>query len=218
MSLGTLVRVLLGVVFLSVPLAAQDPTDDAGLDLDGVEPTVIGLVAGWNVNDGIWKPEAETEAVGGVVLGGFANAATPVRWFGVRAELLWTQRGLDVVDALGAPAGSVRADYLTLTLHARVWKRIGPVRFHAAAGPTVDQTVQRKTDAVLGPALTRDVGTAFGVSAGGGVGFLVASRYRVELEARWLEGLSDAHSGDFVSARNRSLEFLTRVGIPRPRN
>ena len=181
------------------------------------EPTIVGATVGWNVNDGIWKPEAEIETVGGIVLGGFVNAATSLPWFRVRAEILWTQRGLDIVDGGSVPAGSVRADYLTFAVHARASTSAGPLTLHVAAGPTVDQTLQRRVDSQLGPVLNREVGTAFGVHAGAGVGFTVVQRYRVEFEARWFEGLSDAHAGDFLSVRNRSLEFLTRVGIPRPR-
>jgi len=90
------------------------------------------------------------------------------------------------------------------------------VRVHLAAGPTLDQLVQSRVDASLGPILYRDIPTVFGVGLGAGVGGTVAGRYRVELEARFFEGLGDAYSGDFVSVRNRSLEFLTRVGIPKP--
>ena len=205
---------LVAAGLLSSTLSAQE-TDVSGRP---AEPTIVGVTGGWNVNDGLWKPEAGTETVGGIVLGGFVNAATSLSWFGVRAEILWTQRGLDVVDDAGAPAGSVRADYLTFAIHARAATDVGPVRFHLAAGPTVDQTVQRRVDAQLGPALNREVGTAFGVHAGAGAGFTVAERYRIELEARWFEGLSDAHAGDFLSVRNRSFELLTRVGIPRPRS
>ena len=194
-------------------LAAQEGAEQG----EANEPTIVGATVGWNVNDGIWKPEAETETVAGIVLGGFVNAATALPWFRVRAEILWTQRGLDIVDGGSVPAGSVRADYLTFAVHARASTSAGPLTMHLAAGPTVDQTLQRRVDSQLGPALNREVGTAFGVHVGAGVGFTVAQRYRIELEARWFEGLSDAHAGDFLSVRNRSLEFLTRVGIPRPR-
>ena len=200
------------------PLRAQEAPDAGASPSAGTaEPSVVGVVGGWNLNDGIWKPDAGSERVGGIVLGGFVNASTPVGWFAVRAEILWTQRGLDVVDDAGAPAGAVRADYLTLGVHARASRSVGPVRVHVAAGPTVDQTLRRRVDAQLGPALNQEVGTAFGVHAGAGLAFPVAERYRVELEARWFEGLSDAHAGDFLSVRNRSFEIVTRVGVARPR-
>lgn len=207
----------LGIICASLLGSSSLVAQETGTSGGSAEPTIVGVSGGWNVNDGIWKPDAETEEVGGIVLGGFVNAATSLSWFGVRAEILWTQRGLDVVDDAGSPAGSVRADYLTFALHARAATSIGPVRFHIAAGPTVDQTLQRRVDAQLGPALNREVGTAFGVHGGAGAGFTVAARYRIELEARWFEGLGDAHAGDFLSVRNRSFELLTRVGIPRPR-
>ncbi len=201
-------------LLLSGPMPADLAAQQASDAPSASEPTIVGIVAGWAVNDGIWKPEADTETVGGIVLGAFGQAATPLSWFAVRAEILWSQRGLDVVDGAGAPAGSVRADFLGFALHARAFRALGPVRLHLAAGPTVDQTLQRRVDSALTPALNREVGPTFGVHIGAGLGVTVADRYRVELETRWLEGLSDAHAGDFLSARNRSLEFLTRVGIP----
>ena len=205
---------LMAVLVCSSGLEAQ-ADDTAG---STKEPTIVGIVGGWNINDGIWKPGAESESVGGIILGAFVIARTPAPWFAIRAELTWVQRGVDVTGSIGDdPAlGGVRSDYLTVAIHPRASMAVGPLRVHIAAGPTVDQLVRSRIDSSLAPILFRDISTVFGVGLGAGVGGTVADRYRVEVEARVFEGLGDAYSGDFVSVRNRSLEFVTRVGIPRP--
>ncbi len=205
---------LIAVLALSSAVEAQ--TEEAPAPLD--EPTIVGIVGGWAVNEGLWTPEAEGESVGGMILGGFVNARTPASWFSVRAEVMWVQRGFDVTSSVGGDplVGGVRSDYITVAIHPRASLALGPLRLHLAAGPTLDQLVQSRVDSSLAPILFRDIPTVFGVGLGAGVGATVAGRYRVELEARFFEGLGDAYSGDFISVRNRSLEFLTRVGIPKP--
>jgi hypothetical protein len=182
------------------------------------EPTVLGIVVGYNRSEGLWTPESESESVGGVMLGGFVNAKTPVSWFSVRAELLWVQRGNDVMGSIeGEPlVGGVRSDYVTISVHPRASVGVGPIRLHVAAGPTLDQLISSRLDTTLGSAALADVGTVFGVGAGVGIGATVGRRYRVEVEGRVFEGLGDAYSGDFVAMRHRSYELVARVGIPRP--
>jgi hypothetical protein len=185
---------------------------------DAVEPTVLGGVVGYNQSQGLWTPDSESESVGGVMLGGFVNAKTPLPWFSIRAELMWVQRGNDVTGVIeGEPlVGGVRSDYITIGIHPRASVGIGPVRVHVAAGPTIDQLINSRLDSTLSSAALADVGTVFGVGAGVGIGGIVGGRYRVELEGRVFEGLGDAYSGDFVAMRYRSFEVVTRVGIPRP--
>ena len=59
-------------------------------------PTIIGGVVGYNSTTGTWQPAAESQAVGGFTAGVFLHASTPVSWFSVLAEGVWTQRGTDV--------------------------------------------------------------------------------------------------------------------------
>ena len=55
--------------------------------------SIVGVVGGWVTNEQVWRSEYDTESVDGLQLGGFLNAATPVSWFRMRAEFMWTQRG-----------------------------------------------------------------------------------------------------------------------------
>lgn len=181
------------------------------------EPTIVGVVAGYVRNEGVWKPASESTPVGGVLLGGFANAATPIPWFAVRAELMWAQRGDDVDVVIGGvpTPGGVRSDYLTFTLHPRVSASLGRLRFHLAAGPVIETLLRSRVDPSLAPIL-QGASTIFGLSGGAGAGTRVAGRYRVEVEARVFRGFADSYSGFTVSTQNRSLELVARVGIPRP--
>ncbi len=208
--LGALATLLTCLFLVPAPSAAQTLP----------EPTVFGVVAGYASTAGLWKPDADDRTVGGAVLGGYADARTPLRWLSIRVEVLWSQRGSDVVLPSTGPLplmGGVRADYLTFSVRPRATREVGPARLHVAAGPVFEQLVRERVDATLGPTLNREVATVFGVLAGAGVGTTLGGRWRVELEGRVYEGLSDAFSGDFVSARMRSFEAVARVGIPRPR-
>jgi len=177
----------------------------------------VGVTAGWNHNEQLWKPEAETEAVGGLVLGAFALAPTPLEPLSVLVEGLYTQRGGDVqTDVLGSIPGGVRADYLTFTLHARLSGHFGRASVHTSGGMTLDQLLRVNVDPSLTTVLERESPTVFGVSAAVGFGLRITEGVDVEVEARIVEGLSDAHSGNFRSFRNRSKEVVVRLGVPLP--
>lgn len=212
----------------ATPLAATALTLAVGLTLASAvpltaqverEPTIVGVVGGYVRNEGVWKPASESTPVGGALLGGFANAATPLPWFAVRVELMWVQRGDDVDVVVGGVStpGGVRSDYLTFTLHPRVSTSLGPLNFHLAAGPVIETLLQSRVDPSLAPTI-QGTSTIFGLSGGAGVGTRIAGRYRVEVEARVFRGFTDSYSGFTVSTQNRSMEFVTRVGIPRPRS
>jgi hypothetical protein len=182
-------------------------------------PSIVGGVAGYNSTTGLWKPATESQVVVGFTVGAFAVASTPVGWLSFLAEGAWVQRGSDVTGAVeGQPlTGGVRSDYITVTVQPRASAALGPVTVHFNGGPTLDLLIRSRIDPGLAPVL-QDIGTVFGVTGGVGLGTIVGSRYRVEVEARVFEGLGDAYSGPFVSMRNRSVEFVARVGIPRPRS
>jgi len=209
---------LLLVALVGLPVSAASQSGPEAEEVAAAaEPTVFGVVAGYNTSRGVWSPDSESESVGGLMLGGFVNAKTPAPWFSVRAELLWVQRGNDVAGTVeGEPLiGGVRSDYVTISVHPRASFALGPIRLHLAAGPTIDQLVNSRLDPTLSSVALADVGTVFGVGAGAGLGTTLAGRYRIEVEARVFEGLGDAYSGDFVSMRYRSFEVVARVGIPR---
>jgi GrpB-like predicted nucleotidyltransferase (UPF0157 family) len=204
-------RVLLGLTTLALALLpcvteAQTPG------------TYVGVVGGWISNEQIWQPDATTEKVGGVLLGGFLNAVTPASWFSIQAEAYWAQRGGNVTTLIGRVTvdGGVRSDYLAVSVHPRATVGVGPVGLFIAGGPTVEQIIQSRLDPTLGPVLTESA-TTFGVNAGVGVSARINPRLRGEVELRVFEGLGDAYSGDFVALHNRSFEVLARVGIPLPR-
>lgn len=182
------------------------------------EPSIVGVVAGYATTTGIWKPASDSEKKGGAIIGAFINAATPIPWFSIRAEGTISQRNSDVTADSGGQTvrGGLRTDYFSFAVHTRVSAGVGPIRVHAAAGPTIEQILRSRLDANLRSVLDNESSTVFGASASVGLGTTLAGRYRVEIEARVFEGLGDSYSGNFVQMRNRSVEFVTRVGIPRP--
>jgi len=183
-------------------------------------PTVVGLVGGYNTTKQIWKPVTPVDQVGGLTIGGFAHATTPVGWLSVIAEGAYTQRGGDVIgDGQGqSETGAIRSGYLTVGVHGRASVPVGPVRVHLSAGPTIDQLMRSRLDPSLVGVLENEGSMVFAVTAGFGAGMRIGERVSVELELRVVEALSDAYSGGFRSVKNRSKELVARIGIPLPRS
>ena len=177
--------------------------------------SIVGVVGGWVANEQVWRSEYETESVGGAQLGGFLNAATPVPWFRMRAEFMWTQRGGSVTGQInGDPlVGETRTDYLTVGVQPRLSTRLGPVEAFVAAGPMLEVVLRNRFSSELGVAL-QEVSTAYGAGAGVGLAARVAGALRAEVEVRVFEGLGDAYEGNFISAKNRSFGIVARIGRP----
>ncbi len=177
-------------------------------------PSAVGAFAGYGSTDGIWKPDAVTTSVGGVILGAFLDAPTMKSWLSIRVEGAWVQRGSNVSSVAGDTqlAGGIRTDAFALGIHTKYVVALGPADLHLAVGPTIDQIVRVRLDAPLRPALNRPVSTLFGATAGIGVTGVLREQYRVGLEGRLYEGLGDTRSGDFLQMRHRSFELVLRVG------
>jgi hypothetical protein len=181
--------------------------------------TTVGVVAGYVHNDQLWSRDVATDAVGGLVVGAWANVPTGIGWFSITAEGTYTQRGGDAMLDDEVVAGAVgtspiRADYITVSVHPRATAWLGPVRVHLTTGPTLDQLIRSRLDPVLVSVLEDATSTVFGWTAGVGLGGTVTRGVVAEAELRIVEGLGDAYSGPFISLRNRSIELVGRVGIP----
>lgn len=178
--------------------------------------TVVGIVIGQATTTQLWKPAVPTEKYSGLVVGAFVDAAMPRSGLSIRADGAYAQRGGDaVLDVAGQPVSTrLRMGYLTIAVHLKLSRSLGPVRAHVALGPTIDQVLRRRLDPILSQVFEGETPTVFGVAVGGGLGVWATERLFVEIDLRLIEGVSDAHDGDFVTVRNRSVEGLLRVGIP----
>jgi hypothetical protein len=175
--------------------------------------SIAGVVAGRVMNEQVWNSEYQTEKVGGVQVGGFLNARTSVPWFEMRAEFMWTQRGGSVVGDLrgGELIGEARTDYMTVAVQPRFAARRGLVEVFATAGPVIDVVLRNRFSPELGLGL-QEVAQVFGAGVGAGFAATLPSSFHAEIEVRVFEGLGDAYSGDFVSAKNRSSGLVLRFG------
>ncbi len=179
--------------------------------------TVVGVVLGVQETDGLWRPSAESESVRGALAGVTVEAASPSSWLTVLAEISLSQRNSNVVGTIEGEAlqGGLRTDYLSILLGPRFSVGVGPVRLHLTPALGTDQVIRARIDPTLSPIL-RERATVFGVTGIVGVGTTIGDRYRIDVEARVHEGLGEAHSGDFVGMRNRTVGLSTRVAIPIP--
>ena len=178
--------------------------------------TVVGIVIGQATTTQLWKPTVPTEKYRGLVLGAFVDAATPRSGLSIRAEGAYTERGGDaVLEVDGQPMTTgIRMGYLTIAVHLKMSRALGPVRAHVALGPTIDQVLSRRLDPIASQVFEEETPLVFNVTVGGGLGVWVTERLFIGVDLRLTKGVSDAHDGDFITVRNRSVEGLLRVGIP----
>jgi hypothetical protein len=183
-------------------------------------PITLGGLGGVVRNTPVWSRGFEADAVAGAVLGAWVNVPTPAPWLSVTAEASFTQRGsdtrLDPGEVPGALAVSpIRTDYITASVLPRATLELGPARLHATAGPTMDLLLRSREDVVLQPLLDEPATAVFAFTAGIGVATDVGTGWVAEVEARLVEALGNAYSGDLGTLRNRSFEVVVRVGVAR---
>ncbi len=181
----------------------------------------VGVALGRIESEQRWTPPVATSARSGFLVGAFLRVPTPVSALRIQAEAAFVQRGSfvlsdsrDTVRATSAPMGEIRSEYLNVALQLRVEGSVGPVRIFAGAGPGLDYLVRSRQDAVLAQVVREEHAAILAVGAGAGAGVRVRG-IAVELEGRRVLGLTDAWRGGSLTARNRSQEWIIRVGVPR---
>lgn len=106
---------------------------------------LVGPIVGYSINHQMWKPEAESDGVGGPMVGIRVETGTPVAGLAGTLELVYTQRGGDVdTTGEGAFEGAVRSDYLCLSLRPTLRFGVGPVALHIGLGPAMDMLVRSR--------------------------------------------------------------------------
>jgi hypothetical protein len=185
-------------------------------EVSGRDGTIVGITLGFADNEQLWQPEADADRVTGPIAGLYADVATGLSWLRVGAEGSYTQRNGDVVLDQGGQetTGGVRAHLLAVGVHLALVRRVGRVRLHALAGPTLDQVLSARLDPVLSQVLEEESTVVFGLSVGGGVGVWLSDTLFLAADVRLTENLGDAYSGNFTSFRNRSLEYRVLAGVP----
>ena len=179
-----------------------------------VAERINGFTVGRTASQQLWKPTVVGADRTGILLGLFGEVPLPGRVFRIRAEGNYVQRGgLVSGDFEGVPLnGEVRSEYLSFVLQVKFARSLGPVYAFIAAGPTLERLLRTRQDALLAQVLEQERDPVFNAAASGGVGFRISPALIVEVEARWVRGLSPAYSGSFLTVKNRSLELLLRVG------
>jgi hypothetical protein len=172
----------------------------------------VGAVVGRTESRQLLDRDADSDTRTGYLAGGFVEVQTPAGPLSVLAEAFLAQRG--GTFAPGRPdslRGEVQADMLGFTVAPLLHAGVGPVSVYGYAGPMVEMPVRTRSAPDLSPAYRTPAGQIFAVTAGAGVGF-DAGVWSVRLEARVVEELSNAYSGDAGDFRHRAKEILVRVG------
>lgn len=173
---------------------------------------LTGGFAGRTQSEMLWSPPVETSLRSGYLAGAFVDIPTPVSWLRMRAEGGLAQRGGFVsTDTRGNPVdGEVRGDYLSVHIEAKAGVSLGPAHVFTVAGPVIDYLLRNREDPVLAQVLIEERGTVLGVAAGAGLGVRVMRAWVIEVETRWVRGLT-AYSGSGLKVRNRSREWVLRL-------
>ncbi|MGD8322218.1 MAG: outer membrane beta-barrel protein [Gemmatimonadota bacterium] len=148
----------------------------------------------------------------GLMGGLFIDVQTPAPLLSVLAEASFVQRGGTFTTADPSTGGDVEADYLTFTVAPELHVDIGPAGAFAYAGPTAEASVRTRYAPALAAAYQNPASLALAATAGGGVELRLLQGWAFRLEARVVEGLSAAFTGDAGEFKHRSSEFLVRVG------
>lgn len=148
----------------------------------------------------------------GALVGAFVDVETPVGPLGILAEAFYAQRGgrLELGSSPGQQ-GEVQADVLGFTVAPNLHVGFGPVSAYAYAGPMVEMPVRTRYTDELAAAYRNPAGQILAVTAGAGLGVRFGI-WSVRAEARVVEELSPAFTGDAGDFRHRSKEILVRVG------
>jgi len=148
----------------------------------------------------------------GLLGGVFIDVQTPAPLLSVLAEASYVQRGGTFPGSGTSPGGDVEADYLAFTVAPELHLDIGPAGAFVYAGPTGEASVRTRYAPELAAAYTNPAGLAISGTAGAGVELRIPAGWAFRLEARVVEGLSAAFTGDAGEFKHRSSEFLIRVG------
>jgi len=177
---------------------------------------VYGGQAGWVSSRQLVQHEDPSETRDGLLAGAFLEVPTPARSLGVMAEGSYVQRGGRFPLSTG-PGGDVRADYLVFSVAPVVRYGLGPVALYVYAGPSLEAYLQVRTAAELQGAFREPSDQIFSVQVGGGLETTVIDGWSLRLEARRVEGLSDAFDSTAGQFRHRSHEVAVRIGRSRGR-
>ena len=173
---------------------------------------MIGGLAGRVESRQLRDRGEDSDTRAGALVGAFVDVQTPVGPLSILAEAFYAQRGgrFDLGGTSGLQ-GQVQADVLGFTVAPTLHAGIGPVSVYAYAGPMVETPVRTRFTEELSPAYRNPAGQVFAVTAGAGLA-VRAGIWSVRAEARVVEELSAAFSGDAGDFRHRSKEILLRVG------
>ncbi len=181
---------------------------------------LIGVFGGPADSEQVWNPMVETAERSGFLFGAFVDVPTPLTALRVRADGGFARRGALVLsDTRSNPLdGEVQSEYLTFQLQAKLAASVGPVHVFAVGGPGFDYLVRSREDPLLTQVLVDKHATVFNVVGAAGAGVRLGAALVVEVEGRWVQGLSNAYSGPSAKVRNRSLEWAVRVSRVDPAN
>jgi hypothetical protein len=185
-------------------------------NLNGQERGWYGLSAGQASSRQLWSGAFSTDRVSGVTVGAFADVQTPVSSLSVRAEVAYVRKGTTVQDEVSVEPGPsrVESDYLGFPVHVKATIRLGRLAGYVFGGPTIEQLLRTRCRSDACVALGEEKPTVMSVGVGCGIGLELTDGLRSEFEVRLTEGLSESYVGVAGGVRNRSVEFLGRLGLP----
>jgi len=205
------VSLLASLPFLS-PVLAQDDASAGGIPYRGT----VGAFFGSTSSEQIWPDPVAADRLRGMALGVYIDVQTPLPFLSIRAEAGYAGRGSvlwdEELDPERSAEAAIRGHYLSFPVHGKVEAGLGPVSGYLFAGPTLDFLLSSDCTELFCQIVQEEKTTVVSVAAGAGVGLELPRGFRLGVEARHTEGLSEAYRGGPGSGRNRTLELLVRMG------
>lgn len=194
------------------PVFAQEEASSGAVPSRGT----LGVFFGSTSSEQSWPDPVAADRLGGLAMGAYIDVQTPLPFLSIRAEAGYAGRGSvlwdEELDPERSAEAAIRGHYLSVPLHGKVGVGIGPVSGYLFAGPTLDFLLSSDCTELFCQIVQEEKTTVVSVGAGAGLGLELPREFRLGLEARYTEGLSEAYRGAPGSGRNRSVEILARFG------
>jgi len=210
----------LPVAFLSLvaalpfafPVLAQEEEPLSDIPIRGT----VGVFFGSTSSEQMWPDPVAADRLRSMALGVYIDVQTPLPFLSIRAEAGYAGRGSvlwdEELDPERSAEAAIRGHYLSFPIHGKVGAGLGPVSGYLFAGPTLDFLLSSDCTELFCQIVQEEKTTVVSVAAGAGVGLELPRGFRLGVEARHTEGLSEAYRGGPGSGRNRTLELLVRLG------
>jgi len=129
----------------------------------------------------------------------------------VSTEASYVQRGFNSTITFGANGSyseSVRADYLSFPVLAKIRNQLGPVELYGLVGPRLDVLLHTDDAGYSRETINQSKATELGGTFAVGIQAFQPGAIQLGAEIRYSPSFQDAYANEVLSVRNHSVDLL----------